>query len=111
MKQIYLNALGALLVIVFFATSLGFLVRGTSEPSKYSDQPHVWKPVVVKKKYSEQSVTKDLVFGTGNWHDIEHYIVDTNGKLWNGISKEDYIICEVGDTLWTDNDWSLQIKK
>jgi hypothetical protein len=70
-----------------------------------------WKTVIVKKKYSESTVTKDIVFGTGNWHDIDYYIVDNNNKIWNTISKEDYILCEVGDTLWTKNNYSLQYTK
>ena len=73
--------------------------------------PTTWTPVVVKKKYSENSVTKDLVFGTGNWHDIDYYIVDKNNKIWSGINKQDYILCDVGDTLWTNDNYFLQLNK
>lgn len=75
-------------------------------------QPAVtWKPVIVKKKYSENSVTKDLVFGTGNWHSTDYYIIDKNNKIWSRISKQDFILCDVGDTLWTNDGWFLQLNK
>jgi hypothetical protein len=74
-------------------------------------EKETWSPVVVKKKYSENSVTKDLVFGTGNWHSTDYYIVDQNNKIWNRFSKEDYILCDVGDTLWTSDNFYLQMKK
>ena len=80
-------------------------------PEPSPPPPKVWKPVVVKKKYSENQVTKDIVFGTGNWHSTEYYIVDKNNKIWNSISQNDFIICDVGDTLWTNDDWYLQLNK
>ena len=73
--------------------------------------PIVWEAIVVKKKYSENSVTKDLVFGTGNWHSTDYYIVDKNNKIWSGINRQDYMICDVGDTLWTDDGYYLQLNK
>ena len=111
MKKVYLSAVGLILGIVCFAVLVGSLVRCAS-PEQYSENaPHEWKAVVVKKKYSENQVTKDIVFGTGNWHSVEHFIVDNNNKVWRGISQDDFIICDVGDTLWTDNDYTLQLKK
>ena len=92
-----------LLSTVFFLVSCEI----KEEPPK----PIVWKPVVVKKKYSENQVTKDIVFGTGNWHSTEYYIVDVNNKIWSGINKNDFILCDVGDTLWTNDDYFLQLNK
>ena len=119
MNKVYLNVLGLLVGIILFATALGSLVKyariESTEDYTYTtetgEQKVDWKPVVVKKKYTEQSVTKDIVFGTGNWYDVEHYIVSTDGKLWTRFSKEDYILCDVGDTLWTKDGYYLQIKK
>ena len=81
------------------------------EMQEQAPKPIVWKPVVVKKKYSENQVTKDIVFGTGNWHSTEYYIVDVNNKIWSGIYKNDFILCDVGDTLWTNDDYFLQLNK
>lgn len=84
---------------------------GCEMPEPAPPPPKVWKPVVVKKKYSENQVTKDIVFGTGNWHSTEYFIVDKNNKIWNGISQQDFILCDVGDTLWSDDGLYLQLKK
>lgn len=98
-----------LIALGLFTTSCGEMMRTDKEvPS----QPTVsWTPVIVKKKYSEQKVEKDFVFGTGNWHSTMYYIVDTDNKIWNCIDQKDFIICDVGDTLWTQNKACLSIKK
>lgn len=91
---------------------IAILVFASCEmPEPEPPKPKVWTPVIVKKKYSENQVTKDLVFGTGNWHNTEYYIVDKNNKIWSGVSKDDFILCDVGDTLWTEDDYFLQLKK
>ena len=94
-----------LLVLVILFSSCEIKLE---DPQK---KPKVWTPVIVKKKYSENSVTKDIVFGTGNWHSTDYYIVDQNNKIWNSISKDDFILCDVGDTLWTNDGWVLQLNK
>lgn len=95
-----------------FVVALLLLSSCTVTENKPEQQPQrVWKPVVVKKKYSENSVTKDLVFGTGNWHSTDYYIVDVNNKIWDDFSKDVYILCDVGDTLWTYDDWFLYLNK
>lgn len=86
------------------------LVSCTDQPNQNPKQI-VWKPIIVKKKYSENQVTKDIVFGTGNWHSTDYYIVDKNNKIWSGINKNDFILCDVGDTLWTNDDYFLQLNK
>ena len=60
----------------------------------------VWKPVIVKKKYVENETTKDLLFDTGNWHSVNHIIVDSNNNIWEDIQKDVFILCNEGDTLW-----------
>jgi len=87
------------------------LLASCEMPEQQDPSPVISKPVVVKKKYSENSVTKDLVFGTGNWHSTNYYIIDENNKVWRNFRKEDYILCDVGDTLWTDDGYWLQINK
>ena len=67
-------------------------------------------PVIVKKKYAEQSVTKDIVFGTGNWYDMKYYIVDQDDKIWDNVDKETFIICEVGDTLWVNPNYNTLVR-
>jgi hypothetical protein len=47
----------------------------------------VWTPVIVKKKYVENETTKDLLFDTGNWHSVNHIIVDSNNKIWQIPAK------------------------
>ena len=86
------------------------LVSCTDQP-KQNPKQIVWKPIIVKKKYSENQVNKDIVFGTGNWHSTDYYIVDKNNKIWSGINKNDFILCDVGDTLWTNDDYFLQLNK
>jgi hypothetical protein len=93
-----------LLVVTILLVSCG-------EQSEQKPKQIVWKSLIVKKKYSENQVTKDIVFGTGNWHSTDYYIVDKNNKIWSGISKNDFILCDVGDTLWTDDDYFLQLNK
>lgn len=80
-------------------------------PKEQPPKPVTWTPVIVKKKYSENSVTKDIVFGTGNWHNTDYYIVDKNNKIWSGVSKNDFILCDIGDTLWTSDNYFLQLNK
>lgn len=100
--------LGVLIILV----SCIALVSIDPANSATHEQPKPkWKPVIVKKKYVENTVTKDLIFGTGNWHSTDRYIIDKTGKMWVNISKQDFILCEVGDTLWTKDGWSLQINK
>lgn len=89
---------------------LAILFASCEMPKLEPPKPKIWTPVIVKKKYSENQVTKDIVFGTGNWHNIDYYIVDKNNKLWSNINKNDYILCDVGDTLWTNDGIYLQIK-
>lgn len=105
--QYYKNT-GCLVYVAIIITITMFACR--FEPQS-PPPPKVWKPIVVKKKYSENSVTKDIVFGTGNWHSTDYYIVDKNNKIWNNISKENYILCDVGDTLWTNDGWRLELNK
>lgn len=80
-----------------------------------NDKPKsvVWTPVIVKKKYIENETTKDLLFNTGNWHSVNHIIVDKNNKIWENVQKNVFILCNEGDTLWVSSDWSnlLQLSK
>jgi 1,2-phenylacetyl-CoA epoxidase PaaB subunit len=94
---------------LLLAVSVLFVSCG--EQTKEKPKEIVWTPVIVKKKYSENDVTKDIVFGTGNWHSTNYYIVDKNNKIWSGVKKDDFIICDVGDTLWTNDGYFLQLNK
>jgi hypothetical protein len=87
------------------------LLVSCEEQQQQKPKQIVWTPVVVKKKYSENQVTKDIVFGTGNWHSTDYYIVDKSNKIWSGVSKNDFILCDVGDTLWTNDGYFLQLNK
>ena len=91
--------------------AVSVLLASCVEQAKEKPKEIVWKPVIVKKKYSENDVTKDIVFGTGNWHSTDYYIVDKNNKIWNNVKKDDFIICDVGDTLWTNDGYFLQLNK
>jgi len=95
-----------LLGLTLFIISCNETPQQPSEPKQI-----IFTPVVVKKKYTEQSVTKDIMFGTGNWHSTKRYIVDINNKIWSCISQDDFIICDVGDTLWTSNNHCLNLSK
>jgi hypothetical protein len=98
--------------LLVLLTTLLLVSCAENPQSPPQPKPQVtYTPVIVKKKYSENSVTKDLVFGTGNWHSTDYYIVDTHNKIWKDISKDDYILCDVGDTLWTVNGRYLQLKR
>jgi len=87
------------------------LIASCEDSPREQPKKVVWTPVVVKKKYSENEVTKDIVFGTGNWHSTEYYIVDKNNHIWRGVSQNDFILCDVGDTLWTNDGYFLQLNK
>ena len=91
--------------------AVSVLLASCVEQAKEKPKEIVWKPVIVKKKYSENDVTKDIVFGTGNWHSTDYYIVDENNKIWNNVKKDDFIICDVGDTLWTNDGYVLHLNK
>jgi hypothetical protein len=91
--------------------SVSVLLASCGERVNEKPKEIVWKPVIVKKKYSENDVTKDIVFGTGNWHSTDYYILDTNNKIWNNVKKDDFIICDIGDTLWTNDGYFLQLNK
>ena len=71
-----------------------------------------WRPIVVKEKYAENQVTKDLVFGTGNWHENAYIILDENNEIWDNVNLKVYLICKKGDTLWVKNrmEW-MRLKK
>lgn len=73
----------------------------------------VWTPVIVKKKYVENETTKDLLFDTGNWHSVNHIIVDSNNKIWEDVAKNVFILCNEGDTLWVSEEsfYQLQLTK
>lgn len=102
----------AISAFILLATYMAVVSMDKALDSATYEQPKpTWKPVVVKKKYSENSVTKDLIFGTGNWHSTDYYIIDKNNKMWSNISKQDYILCDAGDTLWTNDGIYLQLNK
>jgi hypothetical protein len=76
----------------------------------YQQKP-VWKYIIVKNKYVENTTTRDWVFGTGNWHSTDRYIIDRSGKIWKQFTKEDFIRVRINDTMWTDDGYRLQLNK
>jgi hypothetical protein len=76
----------------------------------YQQKP-VWKYIIVKNKYVENTTTRDWVFGTGNWHSTDRYIIDRSGKIWKQFTKEDFIRVRINDTMWTDDGYRLQLYK
>lgn len=76
----------------------------------YQQKP-VWKYIIVKNKYVENTTTRDWVFGTGNWHSTDRYIIDRSGKIWKQFIKEDFIRVRINDTMWTDDGYRLQLYK
>ena len=93
-------------IIVIISMIVWSCVDGTeSKPKKV-----VWTPVIVKKKYVENETTKDLLFDTGNWHSVNHIIVDNNNAIWEDVRKNVFILCDVGDTLWVSNDGFKQLQ-
>ena len=110
--------LSTLIFSVFLFTACEEMnsVNYENSSSSVTDKDEKIGFVVIKKKYQEEKVRKDLLFGTGNYHKINHYIVGTDGELYkNRFSVEDWIISEVGDTLWTENKYNdfsiLELKK
>jgi hypothetical protein len=69
-----------------------------------------WTPVIVKKKYVENETTKDLLFDTGNWHSVNHIIVDKNNNIWEDVEKNVFILCDEGDTLWVSSEGLKQLQ-
>ena len=76
----------------------------------YQQKP-VWKYIIVKNKYVENTTTRDWVFGTGNWHSTDRYVIDRSGKIWKQFTKEDFIRVRINDTMWTDDGYRLQLNK
>lgn len=76
----------------------------------YQQKP-VWKYIIVKNKYVENTTTRDWVFGTGNWHSTDRYVIDRSGKIWKQFTKEDFIRVRINDTMWTDDGYRLQLYK
>jgi hypothetical protein len=74
-------------------------------------QKTVWKYLIVKNKYVENTTTRDWVFGTGNWHSTDRYIVDRSGKIWKQFTKEDFIRVRINDTMWTDDGYTLKLNR
>jgi hypothetical protein len=74
-------------------------------------QKIVWKYIIVKNKYVENTTTRDWVFGTGNWHSTDRYVIDRSGKIWKQFTKEDFIRVRINDTMWTDDGYRLQLNK
>jgi len=74
-------------------------------------QKTVWKYIIVKNKYVENTTTRDWVFGTGNWHSTDRYVIDRSGKIWKQFTKEDFIRVRINDTMWTDDGYRLQLNK
>lgn len=99
------------LFLTIFSLSISYFAQSCVQKVEREKKNQVLEYVIVKKKYSEQTVTKDIVFGTDNWFSMDYYIVDQNNKVWSFVDKETYIICDVGDTLWVTNSGRLILKK
>jgi hypothetical protein len=67
-----------------------------------------WKSITVKKKYKIQQVSTGLLSSVNVTY---YYIVGTDNKAYIVNRVEDWMICEVGGIMWTDNGESAQIKK
>lgn len=66
--------------------------------------------IIIKKKYSESDVTKDLLFNTGNWHSIDYYVVDINNNI-HDVSRDVFIICNEKDTLYENEYHAIYLTK
>ena len=93
------------ILFALLLTVISSCVESSSPPVK----PTINK-IIVKKKYSENTVTKDLLFDTGNWHSISYYIVDSNNKIYN-VRRDVFIICDEKDTLYEDKHGILYLSK
>lgn len=83
---------------------ISVIVCSCADTTNNKPKEATWTPVIVKKKYVENETTKDLLFDTGNWHHINHIIVDNNNKIWEDVDKDTFILCNDGDTLWVSDE-------
>jgi hypothetical protein len=67
-----------------------------------------WKAITVKKKYTIQQVQRGWLSHTSI---TKYYIVGKDNKAYIVNRVEDWMVCEVGGIMWTDNGTSAQIKK
>lgn len=74
---------------------------------KNSDS-QTWKAITVKKKYTIQQLKSGLLSYTNI---TLYYIVGKDNKAYTVNRVEDWMVCEVGGVMWTDNGTSAQIKK
>jgi hypothetical protein len=90
-------------VVIFLALILSSCSRQQEEKSSGY--------IIVADKYAENTTTKDLLFGTGNWHTVDRYIIDSSGKIWDRFTKEDFIRVKIGDTMWIEHKYNLTMRK
>jgi hypothetical protein len=67
-----------------------------------------WRAITVKKKYAVQQVQRGWLSHTSI---TKYYIVGKDNKAYIVNRVEDWMVCEVGGIMWTDNGTSAQIKK
>jgi hypothetical protein len=67
-----------------------------------------WRAITVKKKYTIQEVQRGWLSNTSI---TKYYIVGKDNKAYIVNRVEDWMVCEVGGIMWTDNGTSAQIKK
>jgi hypothetical protein len=76
--------------------------------SSTSQNETIWKAITVKKKYAVQQVQRGWLSHTSI---TKYYIVGKDNKAYIVNRVEDWMVCEVGGIMWTDNGTSAQIKK